>query len=1182
MIDYARYYGMRTAAVFYDLIPLRIPGYESMKELHRRYAASLVNMDVLFPISMTSSEDLINWWREQNISELRLPHIEPLLLPAELIGTARGDWARAEASDTCQFLMLGTVEPRKNQVAFASAFARVVQRRPDLALQLHIVGHVHPAVGPAMAELTKACSRIRMHGFLPDQEVNNLFAECGATVFVSTAEGFGLPIAESLWRGKPCICSNLGSMLEIARDGGCYVVDPLSATDLERAIEAFAGNPSLRRRLAEECITRPLKSWTTYSSEVLTTLEMLPPLRNLIVVEGSLGGGYNLQQALRTRKVDTQGARWHSQTCALLPGLAHLPIEPRVGDGQWSDQWVLIADGTAAGPTEVIRIATIAKAMGARVAMRFPETDGLTFENVQLLNYLDLAAMRSTAQLDHVISAANRLLPRTIGIRHKCVVAPSINDLLTVLGRHRPRLSTVPARANIKRIYYWCGLTVTQNFTSGVQRVVRCLSRALEELGIEVIPVKWDPIKERISLLTTEEAIQFDNWGGVQRRPQRDLNPAELAGEWLLIPEITIPVQPAETPAHYAKRHGMRVGIIVHDLIVRKLSELYTAETMAVYNHFWKQFSIADIAMPTSRMVATDLCNYLADERLPLPHIVPCPLAGELLDTPRTTIPAAFASERPLALLAVGTWEARKNYPRLLRALNIARQQADVTLTIVGRRDTDVKLNEQIEELAAATSGVTLLSAPSDHELIHLYDAADAVIFGSWEEGFGLPVLESFWRGKPCICHSGSSLVELAQLGGALPTDMKDEHAVAEAIVRLAHDPNLRNQLRNEASTRPIRTWRTYAADVACALATVPHQDVAALPSVMVTSKARPLLSCCITTYNRAPWLAHTLPRLLDATREWRDVVEVVVCDNASTDDTSNIVQGYSSERGLVATRNTQNVGMLGNLGATARAANGAYVWLLGDDDLLTANAIENVLDGITAAPGVDMVYMNYAYTTFSEPDRLQDVEGLINGAKAISPPTPNKFVDRLRALSPLNENLFTAIYACAFRRDHALRAYQQDVRGEPFSSLLTCVPSSVYALTALQDRPAWWIGEPAVVVNMNVSWLRWALLWHLERMPDLYELAEICGVAGDRLESYRANHCADTPAWLRATYFQAEDAIRLRFSLARLLERTKHLPIQRDRHLEGIRSAYLDAWVAGQVTEDILGPDEMFSAYGL
>jgi hypothetical protein len=259
---------------------------------------------------------------------------------------------------------------------------------------------------------------------------------------------------------------------------------------------------------------------------------------------------------------------------------------------------------------------------------------------------------------------------------------------------------------------------------------------------------------------------------------------------------------------------------------------------------------------------------------------------------------------------------------------------------------------------------------------------------------------------------------------------------------------------------RAIRTWEDYGRDVLTAMARAGTAPGWPLPAIL-TGHARPLLSCAITTYNRAHGLKHSLPRLIDAARPFRDHVEVVVCDNTSTDATPDVVARFVGLPGFLSHRNPANLGMLGNLGATTRVSNGAYVWLMGDDDLIIDGAIEAVLSGLEQHPDVEM-YMNYAYTNFDAPEQLSDPDDILRTAKSIGYCGPNRRVAALRDVAALNENLFTAIFACAFRRDHALRACQQNVAGPPFSSLLTCIPSSAYALSALQDRPAYWVGRPA------------------------------------------------------------------------------------------------------------------------
>ena len=143
---------------------------------------------------------------------------------------------------------------------------------------------------------------------------------------------------------------------------------------------------------------------------------------------------------------------------------------------------------------------------------------------------------------------------------------------------------------------------------------------------------------------------------------------------------------------------------------------------------------------------------------------------------------------------------------------------------------------------------------------------------------------------------------------------------------------------------------------------------------------------------------AHSLPRLLDATRPWRDVVEVVVCDNASTDETPEVVSAFRGEQNFASVPQPDAMSACSATSARLRGRrSGAFVWLLGDDDLLVEGAIENVLEGLAAHPHVEMAYMNYAYTAFDDPARLQDADEIIANATPIADGGPNRYVRELR-----------------------------------------------------------------------------------------------------------------------------------------------------------------------------------------
>ena len=81
-------------------------------------------------------------------------------------------------------------------------------------------------------------------------------------------------------------------------------------------------------------------------------------------------------------------------------------------------------------------------------------------------------------------------------------------------------------------------------------------------------------------------------------------------------------------------------------------------------------------------------------------------------------------------------------------------------------------------------------------------------------EGFGIPVLESMWHGRPCICSATGAVGERALGGGCATVEVTDPNELAGAILRLAQDEPFRRQLTNEAESRVLRTWREQALEL--------------------------------------------------------------------------------------------------------------------------------------------------------------------------------------------------------------------------------------------------------------------------------------------------------------------------------------------------------------------------------
>ena len=124
-----------------------------------------------------------------------------------------------------------------------------------------------------------------------------------------------------------------------------------------------------------------------------------------------------------------------------------------------------------------------------------------------------------------------------------------------------------------------------------------------------------------------------------------------------------------------------------------------------------------------------------------------------------------------------------------------------------------------------------------------------------------------------------------------------------------------------------------------------------------------PLLSLCIPTYNRAALLADALQSVLtqmdEETRAW---VEIAVSDNASPDDTEEVVRTLAAAHPgirLKYARQPHNLGADANIYAAMRQSCGEFLWVLSDDDILLPGALRRVLDEVRANSEADAFCLN-------------------------------------------------------------------------------------------------------------------------------------------------------------------------------------------------------------------------------
>jgi glycosyltransferase involved in cell wall biosynthesis len=269
-------------------------------------------------------------------------------------------------------------------------------------------------------------------------------------------------------------------------------------------------------------------------------------------------------------------------------------------------------------------------------------------------------------------------------------------------------------------------------------------------------------------------------------------------------------------------------AIVVHDLAFR----LRPAEVP------WQQrLYFRGVLRPALRQAAAVLVPSESTRR-DLLMLYPIPgleekvkVIPEGLPTPVPAGPLPDGIE-PGFVLAVGTVEPRKNYPRLLAVYRRLRGRHGALPFIIHGRPGVPQLviagrpgwayGDTLQRIAAEP-GVRYLGHVDEPTLSALYESASVLAFPSLYEGFGLPLLEAMAHGVPAVVGAAGALPELA-LGAALSVDAEDVEAIASALERLLADEALRTKLGEEGRRRARSyTWSSAAEQTLDVLRRIGH-----------------------------------------------------------------------------------------------------------------------------------------------------------------------------------------------------------------------------------------------------------------------------------------------------------------------------------------------------------------------
>ena len=225
----------------------------------------------------------------------------------------------------------------------------------------------------------------------------------------------------------------------------------------------------------------------------------------------------------------------------------------------------------------------------------------------------------------------------------------------------------------------------------------------------------------------------------------------------------------------------------IHDVAMIKYPETAHPKILAAHQRSWKILKERQSQIiAVSRTTKNDIVNLLGIPSY-LVHVVHEALPEEFKETSQqlTEDEAKYIKEKleltKPYLLFVGTREPRKNLTRLIEAWQPFAK--DYQLIVAGEKGWDKTEGIHHPELR-------FLGHVEDKELAVLYGEAEVFCYPSLYEGFGLPILESFFHGTPVLTSNISSMPEVAGNAAELidPEDVNDIRKGLEIILNESLD----------------------------------------------------------------------------------------------------------------------------------------------------------------------------------------------------------------------------------------------------------------------------------------------------------------------------------------------------------------------------------------------------------
>ncbi len=238
--------------------------------------------------------------------------------------------------------------------------------------------------------------------------------------------------------------------------------------------------------------------------------------------------------------------------------------------------------------------------------------------------------------------------------------------------------------------------------------------------------------------------------------------------------------------------------VTIHDLTFLVAPHLCSPKILAPFSKGIKRFAqSADAIVTYSEWTRSDMATFLDVEPEKV-TVTPLAVDEGLHPIPKDEAASHIAEKYDIKtpyLLFVSTLEPRKNVPGLIRAFAKIAKDLPHNLVLIGGLGWDCEIIFQTIEEFGLSERVHHMGFLNPHsELAAFYSAADAFVFPSFYEGFGLPILEAMACGCPVVSSTNASLPEVAG-ECAVYCDAEDDSSIVNAVYKILQDETATNEM---------------------------------------------------------------------------------------------------------------------------------------------------------------------------------------------------------------------------------------------------------------------------------------------------------------------------------------------------------------------------------------------------